>query len=257
MSVGKTLRLARILPRTGKTVIVPMDHGISAHFPELVNTRGLVSQFVENGADAVLLRRGSIMKTHDILAGRVGVIYQLGGSTPASSDELVLSSVEEASKMGADAVIYTIVLGHPQENEMLRRFGLVADAAQDAQLPLIGEAYIWDKSPKKNWEMLRDSTRVLSEEGADLVKTYFIGAPSTFKEVIEYSLVPVVAAGGPKVDSPLKLLKFVEDIMKAGACGVAIGRNVWQSKNPGKTVKAISSIVKEDKTAQAALKHLQ
>ena len=259
LSVGKKLRLSRIIPPAGKTVIVPIDHGIEAHYKELEDPRKLVSEFLEGGADALLMRRGTLKQTYDLIAGRAGVLYRLSGATGTSPDVLdqgIASSIPEALKLGADAVIFTLVVGHPRENEMYRMFGELADTADKYEIPLLGEADIWDKAKGEKWELLRQGVRSLSEEGADVVKSYFPPEPQRFKDIISYSLVPVVAAGGPKVDDPKEVLKFVKQVMDAGAAGTSIGRNIWQYRSPAKIVRAMSLIVKQGKSVEEAARAL-
>ncbi len=259
LSIGKKLRLSRIIPPEGKTVIVPIDHGIEAHYRELENPRKLVSEFIDGGADAILMRRGTLKQTYDLVAGRAGVVYRLSGATGTSPDVLdqgVASSVPEALKLGADAVIFTLVVGYPNENKMYQTFGELADVADRYEIPLVGEADIWDKAKGEKWELLRQGVRSLSEEGADVVKSYFPPEPQHFRDIVRYSLVPVVAAGGPKVDDPKEALKFVKQVMDAGAAGTSVGRNIWQYKSPSKIVRAMSHIVKHGKSVEEAARAL-
>jgi DhnA family fructose-bisphosphate aldolase class Ia len=259
LSVGKKLRLSRIVPSGGKTVIVPIDHGIEAHFKELENPRKLVSEFVEGGADALLMRRGTIKQTYDLFAGKAGLLCRVSGATGTSPDVLdqrLESSISEAVRLGADAVIFTLVVGHPKENDMFQMFGELSDMADDLEVPLVGEADVWDKAQGEKWELLRQGVRTIGEEGADLVKSYFPPEPQHFKDIVRYSLVPVVAAGGPKVDDPKEVLKFVKNVMDAGAVGTSIGRNVWQYKSPAKMIKAMSLIVKQGKSIEEAARAL-
>ncbi len=207
----------------------------------------------------MLMRRGTIKKTYDLFAGKAGLLYRVAGATGTSPDVLdqgMESSIPEAVRLGADGVIFTLVVGHPHENEMFRMFGELSDEADDWRIPLVGEADIWDKAKGEKWELLRQGVRTLSEVGADLVKSYFPPEPEHFKDIIRYSLVPVVAAGGPKVDDPKEVLKFVKKVIDAGAVGSSIGRNVWQYRNPAKMVKAMSLVVKEGKSVEEAARAL-
>jgi len=258
--IGKEIRLRRIIGIEGKTVIVPMDHGIEAYFKELENPNELVAEIVKGGADALLMRRGLVKKTYNLITGKVGLIYRVSGATgtsPDVSDQRLLSTVTEALKFGADAVVFTIVVGHPHENDMLQVYGTLSDLAEDWGMPLIGEVDTWEKASGDKWELLRQGVRVVSEEGADLVKSYFPPETEHFRDIIRYSLVPVVAAGGPKFNNPRDFLTFVRNVMDAGAIGVATGRNIWQYENPRKMVEAVSSIVKQGKSVEDALKVLQ
>jgi fructose-bisphosphate aldolase / 2-amino-3,7-dideoxy-D-threo-hept-6-ulosonate synthase len=256
--VGKKIRLARIMP-SNRSVIVPIDHGIEAYYPELEDPSKLVREFVEAKADAILLRRGTLFKVQDIIAGKIGIVYRVTGATGTTadpSDQMLISSVAEALRDGADCLVYTITIGHPKENEMFRRFGVLSDEAHEYEIPLMGEIEPWSKSTENKAELLRQGTRSLCEEGADLMKCYFPEDLDYYKKIVRYSLVPVVAAGGAKMNSGREVLEFVKRVMDAGAIGTSIGRNIWQYKEPKKMIQAISKVVKEGASVDDALKAL-
>jgi DhnA-type fructose-1,6-bisphosphate aldolase and related enzymes len=239
ISVGKKLRLARILRENGRTIIVPIDHGIENYYGELEDPRKLVKEFLEGEIDAILLRRGTLFKVCDLIAGKVGVIYRISGATGTSDvfDQRIISSVDAALKHGADAIIYSVVIGHPKENDMFQMFGELSDKAREFEIPIIGEVDVWAEAKGDRFELIRQGVRALSEEGADIVKSYFPNEFDSFKKIIRYSLSPVVAAGGPKLSNPIKVLEFVKQVIDAGAVGTSIGRNIWQYEKPSKMIK--------------------
>jgi len=256
--IGKKIRLARIMP-SNRSVIVPIDHAIEAYYPELEDPSKLVREFVEAKADAILLRRGTLFKVQDIVAGKIGIVYRVTGATGTAadpSDQMLISSVGEALRDGADCLVYTITIGHPKESEMFRRFGVLSDEAHEYEIPLMGEIEPWSKSSENKAELLRQGTRSLCEEGADLMKCYFPEDLDYYKKIVRYSLVPVVAAGGAKMNSARDVLEFVKRVMDAGAIGTSIGRNIWQYKEPKKIIQAISKVVKEGASVDDALKAL-
>jgi len=106
-------------------------------------------------------------------------------------------------------------------------------------------------------EMVMHAARVGAELGADVIKTNYTGDPDTFKDVIRSCPVPVIIAGGPKMDTDAEVLKMVEDAISAGASGVSIGRNIFQHENPTKMTIAISKIVHEGATAAEAMEMLK
>jgi len=256
--IGRSIRLARVMPSNG-SVIVPIDHGIEAYYPELEDPSRLVREFVEAKADAILLRRGTLFRVHDILAGKAGIVYRITGATGTSTDpadQMLVSSVDEAMRDGADCLVYTITMGHPNEHEMFRRFGILSDEAHEHEIPIMGEVEPWSKSTANKAELIRQGTRSLCEEGADLMKCYFPGEVDYYRNIVKYSLVPVVAAGGVKMNTGREVLEFVKRVMDAGAKGTSIGRNIWQYKEPKKMINAISKVVKESASVDEALKAL-
>ena len=121
MTVGKEIRLKRLI-RNNRTIIVPVE----GYYRELEDPSFVVREIVKGGADGILLRRGSVLRTYNLFAGRLSLVYRVSGATGTSGDlgdQRLLSSVVEAIKFGADAVVYTIILGHPKENDMFQARG--------------------------------------------------------------------------------------------------------------------------------------
>jgi DhnA family fructose-bisphosphate aldolase class Ia len=100
---------------------------------------------------------------------------------------------------------------------------------------------------------MRVAVRVASEEGADFIKTWYTGDPSSFSKVVDYSLVPVLIAGGPKAENERDVLEMVRGAMDAGAAGIAMGRKIWQSPDPAGMVRALAAIIREGASVDDAL----
>ena len=252
--IGKRIRMRRILPENG-TVIVPIDHAIEAYYPELEEPDRLAREFVEAKADAVLVRRGTLFRIYGTVAGKMGIVYRVTGGTGTSADpsyQVLVSSVKEALRLGADAIVDTVTIGHPKEHEMFHSFGMLSDEAREHELPLLGETELWSKTTENKAELTRQGVRILGEEGADLVKCYFPDDLDYYSKIVKHSLVPVIAAGGSKMNSGREVLEFVKHVMDAGSVGTCIGRNIWQNSEPKKMIKAISRIVKEHATVNEA-----
>lgn len=261
---GKAVRLGRILNReTGTTVIVPMDHGPEGWWQPLEDMRTLVRDSVKGGADAILLRRGPAKLLADEYAGKAGLVLRVGCAPSVRSDpipfEALTSSVEEAVRLGADAIVYTSFLGAGREPESSRNFGILSDACDEWGMPLVGEVLLL-KGPTVptpyDPEQIRIAARYAADEGADIVKVNYTGDTESFRKVVKYCPVPAIIAGGESGGSDLDVLKMIEDAMRAGAKGICIGRNIWNRKNTCMMVKAAASIVKNNLTAEKALKIL-
>jgi DhnA family fructose-bisphosphate aldolase class Ia len=256
--VGRKIRLARIMP-FNRSVIVPIDHAVEGYYSELENPSVLVKEFVEARATAVLVRRGMLFKVQDIVAGRVGIIYRVSGATGTSADpadQMLISTVGEAMRDGADCLVYTITIGHPHEHEMFRQFGILTDEAHENEMPIMGEVEAWSKTKEDRAELIRQGTRSLSEEGADMMKCYLPEDVDYYSKIVKYSLAPVVAAGGAKMNTGRDVLEFVKRVMDAGAIGTSIGRNIWQYHEPKKMIRAISKIVIEGTSVAEGLREL-
>ena len=259
METGKKRRLKRIFRDDGRTVIVPMDHGVtSGPVKGLVNMEEIVNQLLKGEVDAVVLHRG-IAKHVDV--GKAGLIVHLSGITklgPDPNNKVQVCSVEEALRIGADAVSVHINMGAQQEDKMLVKLGRVADDCDKYGVPLL--AMMYPRGPKIQnehaVEVVAHAARLGAELGADVIKTNYTGDIETFKEVVQGCPVPVIIAGGPKAETVREVLQMVYDSIKAGGSGLSIGRNVFQHENPTLMVKALSAIVHHDASVKEALKVL-
>ena len=248
--IGKIIRLERIIDRnSGKTVIIPMDHGVTVGPVQgLEDMRTTVSKVVKGGANAILMHKGIVRAGHRGAGKDVGLIIHLSGSTSLSPDpnakELVCT-VEEAIKLGADAVSVHINLGAQTDKEMLRQLGYISSQCLQWQMPLVAMMYTRGPKIKNEYDVnnTKHAARVAAELGADIVKVVYTGSPETFAEVVQGCPVPVVIAGGPKMNSDKDIFQMVAGALKAGAAGLSIGRNAFQHKNPEKMVKALCKMV--------------
>jgi class I fructose-bisphosphate aldolase len=262
--IGKKIRLERIIDRNShKTVIIPMDHGVTVGPIEgLADMRDAVSKVVAGGANAILMHKGIVRAGHRGTGRDVGLIIHLSGGTAMSPDpnakELVCT-VEEAIKLGADAVSVHINLGAETDNVMLRQLGYISERCLVWQMPLI--AMMYTRGPKikdeYNVDNVKHAARVAAELGADIVKVVYTGSVESFAEVVNGCTVPVVIAGGAKMDSDEDIFKMVEDALKAGAEGISIGRNAFQHKSPTRMVQALSKMVHSGASIEEAIATLK
>ena len=262
MEIGKRIRLERIINRrSGNTVIVPLDHGVSmGPIDGIVDLRKTINGVAEGGANAVVVHKGVVAFGHRGYGKDVGLIVHLSASTklaPDPNEKVLVTTVEEAIKLGADAVSVHINVGSNTEADQLMKLGKISRDCREWGMPLLAMMY-----PRGNGLNQFDekavalAVRVGAELGADIVKTNFTGSVESFRKVVKGSPVPVVVAGGEKMESTEDILKMVDMAMEAGASGVAIGRNIFQAKNPVKMTEAISMIVHENASWDEALEHL-
>ena len=262
--IGKEIRLERIIDRNSRnTVIIPMDHGVTVGPIEgLANMRTTVAKVVAGGANAILMHKGMVRAGHRGTGKDVGLIIHLSAGTSISPDpnakELVCS-VEEAIKLGADAVSVHINLGAETDKEMLAQLGFVSERCLEWQMPLIAMMYTRGPKIKDEFDVknVKHAARVGVELGADIVKVPYTGSTESFTEVVQGCPVPVVIAGGPKMDSDEDIFKMVEGSLQAGASGLSIGRNAFQHEKPDKIVQALSKMVHKGASVAEAVKTLQ
>jgi predicted phospho-2-dehydro-3-deoxyheptonate aldolase len=247
---GRQIRMNRIMERD-KAVIIPMDHGTSeGPISGLENMNKTVPDIVNGGATAILVHKGILKSLNQV--PNCGVILHMSASTKLSSDpdhKVLVASVEEAVFFGADCVsVHVNCGGGDAEPQMLKDLGEVAGDCEKYQMPLLAMMYPRGKNVKDKLdpEAIALVARIGGELGADLVKTPYTGDIDSFRKVVRGCPVPVVIAGGPKCETELEVLQMVKGAIEAGACGVSLGRNAFQYKNPTAMVKALRAIIIED-----------
>jgi len=263
MISGKRVRIERIMDRgDGRTIIVPMDHGLAAGPIEgITNMADAVDKVVLGGANAVLMHKGSVSQAHRGHGKDVGLIVHLNGSTSLSPDpneKVMVASVEQAIKLGADAVSVHINVGAKTEADMLSDLGMVAESCDEWGMPLLAMMYPRGPGIKDPFslEVVSHAARVGAELGADIVKTNYTGDIATFEKVVEGVGIPVLIAGGEKAKNETEVLKTVKDSVEAGGSGVAMGRNIFQAGNPTNMVKALDAVIHGNKSIEEARKLL-
>lgn len=262
--IGKQIRLERIINRdTGKTIIVPMDHGVSVGPVEgLIDMKAIIDDVATGGANAIVMHKGLVRAGHRGGGKDVGLIVHLSGSTALTTNpnaKTLVCTLEEAIKIGADAVSIHVNIGNDTEQEMLQDFGAITQSAMEWGMPLLAMIYPRGEKIKDEHDVavVRHAARLGAELGADIVKVNYTGSPETFREVVEGCPVPVVIAGGPKMDSDRDILTMVKNAIDAGGRGVSIGRNVFQHRTPAKMVGAFDMIIHQNASVEEALDHLR
>ena len=261
--IGKQIRIERIMDRrTNRTVIVPMDHGVTlGPIPGLIDMGKTVDLVASGGANAVVGHLGLALHGHRGYGRDIGLILHLSASTSlglSPNRKVLVNSVERAIKMGADGVSVHINIGSEDESSMLSDLGMVSQMCIEWGMPLLAMMYARGPKIKDETDVnaVKIAARVGAELGADIVKTSYTGDPESFREVVEGCPVPVVIAGGSKL-SDFDTLRMIEGAMKAGAAGLSVGRNVFQHRDPTKIVRVIYKMVHNGYTVEEGLKELE
>ncbi|RLE78736.1 MAG: fructose-bisphosphate aldolase, partial [Thermoprotei archaeon] len=230
--------------------------------PGIENLRVTVSKIVEADIDAVMVTPGMLRHVYEEVIGRVGVVARIDGTGttkgPDHTDDRLISSVDTAVKMGADAVSIMVYIGCEREADQLEKMGLVADICESYGMPLLSEVipskpYLEDPySP----EAVAYCSRIGAEYGSDVIKTYYTGDPESFKYVTSRVPIPIVVLGGPKKETIKDFLSMVKGAVEGGGKGVAVGRNIFQYKDPTQMAQAVSEIVHKGRSVEEVMEEV-
>jgi DhnA family fructose-bisphosphate aldolase class Ia len=268
VSLGKTIRLKRVIDPAGVAIICALDHGMTS--PEfldpLADVRARAGEAVSGGANVLMLSKGMsrfaepAFRPDTALALLLSASAQPGLGRP---EVVAVAEVEEAGRLGADAVVLFVALGGEDEAEMIERVGEVGEACEREGVPFIAEAEfpttyaaVEDLATEYGFEYLRRNVRLCAELGADIVKTNWPGDGERFASLVAAAGgVPLVLAGGSRI-SDEELLARMEAAMAAGAIGCSVGRNVFMHERPEAITRALARVIRERRSAEDALAEL-
>lgn len=249
-SFGAKLRLERIdRDSDGRMMIVPLDHSV-ADGPVTPDDSldDLIGELADARVDAVVLHKGTVRHLNPKLFVNTSLIVHLSASTAHAPDpdaKYLVTSVEAALRLGADAVSVHVNMGSQQEAEQIADLARTAEETERWGVPLL--AMMYARGPQidnaSDPELVRHSATLAADLGADLVKVSYPGSASAMADVVRACPIPVLVAGGPPVDDKRELLKRVADTVRAGAAGVAMGRNIFQHPTPGRLAREIGDVV--------------
>lgn len=246
--------------RNGRGILLAYDQGLE-HGPTDFNERNVDPAFVMKLAvtgafNGVVFQKGLAENYYD---GRVPLILKVNGKTNLVRGEPVarqICSVERASELGAKAIGYTIYAGSAHESIMLEEFGRIQEEAHKLKMAAItwvyprGEAVKNDTAP----EIVAYAARTGLEVGADAIKIKYTGEIESFRWAVKSAgKAKVFMSGGPKAATEIDFLTQVRGALDAGATGLAVGRNVWQSSDPIRTARALYKLVIENRSVEEAL----
>ncbi len=247
------INLNKILKK-GKALYLAYDqgleHGPSTDFNDKNVNPSYIIEIAKKGKfQGVIFQKGIAEKYRaEIKKSKIPLILKLNGKTSLYKGEPIarqLCSVKEAIQLGATAVGYTIYIGSSHEAFMMSEFEKIEEEAHSKGLPLILWVYPRGKAIKSDTsrEIMSYATRVGLELGADIVKIKYNGNPKDLQWTVKAAgKTKVVVAGGQPIEEK-NLLKQVSSIMRTGAIGLAVGRNIWQNLHPLNITKKIQEII--------------
>jgi len=253
MDWGRRHRLSRIFdPRSGRTNMLAVDHGYFLGPTAGMEEPAVAIPPLAPYADALMATRGLLRNTIDPAIVRSIVLRASGGPSivgPALEDEAITTSVEDALRINAAAVTTQVFVGTPFERQSIANLALLVNEAGRYELPVLGVTAVGKELGHQDARYIKLAVRICAEIGADFVKTYYTDG---FEEVVRSAMVPVVIAGGKKLETERDALQMAHDAIAAGAAGIDFGRNVWQSPHPVAMIRALRSIVHDDASVDEA-----
>lgn len=255
MSWGKRNRLGGIVQPNGRALMLAIDHG---YF--MGPTRGM--EVPANALAPLLPYADSVMLSPGILNTSVPPAFQggkvlraSGGNTildeDMSNEELILTAAQ-AIALNASAVAVSIYVGAEHQHQSLMNLAHAINDAAPYGLPVLGVTAVGKAMKEKATDkrFLALSCRIAAEFGADMVKTYYCEG---FEEVVAKTPVPIVIAGGRKLDTYEDILRLCHSAIERGAVGVDMGRNIWQSEHPAAVIQGVRGIVHDGLSVAEAL----
>jgi DhnA family fructose-bisphosphate aldolase class Ia len=257
----KELRLRRLFGKDQRSVIIAFDHAaFMGNIPGLEDPGKLLRTLTQTGVDSVITTIG-VAKRFRSDFGSLGLILRVDGGSSAKSPKTgelaVTVTVEDAVRLGADAVICMGMIGFPEEPSSIQNLAALSAEADLWNIPLVAEMLVKGEQKEPTVEEIGFAMRVGVELGADLIKTSIALPVDRFQKVLQTCYRPVVILGGAKVDDEAALLTTVQQAVQAGAAGVAIGRNVWQHPNPAGMCRALVALVHGGASVSQALAEIK
>jgi putative autoinducer-2 (AI-2) aldolase len=258
MEWGMANRMHRMFnPVSGNSVMVAVDHGyFMGPTRRLENARATIAPLLPY-ADALGVTRGLLRHSVDPTTTTPILLRVSGGVTVLKDDlshEAIVTSMEEAVRLNVSAVALSVFVGAPNEHESLVHLSQLIDAGEACGMPVMSITAVGKELEKRDARYLALACRVSAELGARMVKTYYC---DNFEKVVEGCPVPVVCAGGPKLDTDRAALELAHGAIEAGAHGLDMGRNIWQSDHPVAMLKSLRAVVHEKATVKEALELLE
>ncbi len=254
MDWGMRNRLSRIIkPDTKRTVMLAADHGYFLGPLTKLEDPGKTLKPLMPYADALMITRGVTRSVIDPLS-EIPIVLRVSGGVsivgPALSDEGIATSVKDAVRLNASAMALSIFVGTDHERQTLLNLTKLVDEGNEYGIPVLAVTAVGKELEKRDARYLGLCCRMAAEFGASFVKTYYC---DDFHKVSEGCPVPLVIAGGPRMDTELDAMTMAHNAIQEGASGVDMGRNIWQSENPVAMIRAIRSVVHDDYTPKEAL----
>ena len=242
-----------IKPETGRSVMLACDHGyFMGPTRRLENPRKTIEPLIRF-ADTLSVTRGILRNSVDP-KWDTPILLRVSGGTSVLHDDLsdegITTSMKEAVRLNVAAVSLSIFVGTDHEKQTLLNLAKLVDEGEEYGMPVMAITAVGKELDKRDSRYLSLACRIAAEIGVHIVKTYYC---EDFSKVVNGCPVPLVVAGGPKLNSEADVFQLAHDAIEQGAVGVDMGRNIWQNDNPVAMIKAIRAVVHENVSVREAM----
>lgn len=252
MDWGMKNRMSKIIrPEDGRCVMLAVDHGYFLGPTERLENPSRTIKPLLPYADSLMLTRGALRTSVNPSTNVPIVLRVSGGSSIIGEDlsnESIITSVEDAMKLNASCLAFSIFVGSKYEHQTLTSLAKLVDEGERFGIPILAVTAV-GKEMGKDYRYLALACRIAAELGAHLIKTYYC---DNFQKVVEGCPVPVIIAGGKKLPNEIDALQLAYDAINNGAAGVDMGRNIWQSNYPVAMLKAVRAIIHKNSNVKEA-----
>lgn len=252
MDWGMKNRLSQLIQPDGHCLFLPIDHGYFQGPTRCLEEPGETIKPILSYCDALFVTRGVLRSAVDPALSKPIILRVSGGTSMVGKDlanEGLTTSIEEAIRLNVAAVGISVFIGSDYEKETLLNLGKLVNECERYGIPVMAVTAVGKELEKRDARYLGLCCRIAAEIGAKVVKTYWC---DNFEKVTGGCPVPVVMAGGPRVETEKEVFDFVYDGMQKGAIGVNLGRNIWQHQYPVAMIKALRAIIHENRSAEEA-----
>ena len=239
-------RFSKIIkPENGRCVMLAVDHGYFLGPTEKLEVPQKTIQPLLPYVDSIMLTRG-VLRTSVSPTYHVPIVLRVSGGTSIIGEDLsketIVTSMEDAIRLNVSCLALSIFIGSKYEHQTLSNLAALVDQGERYGIPILAVTAV-GKEMVRDARYLGLACRIAGELGAHVVKTYYC---EKFEKVIEGCPVPVIIAGGKKLEKEIDVLELTFNAIREGASGVDMGRNIWQSASPIAMIKAVKSIVHEN-----------
>ncbi len=253
MDWGLKNRLSRIIkPHNNRALMLAVDHGYFLGPTEkLENPKKVIAPLLRH-CDSLMLTRG-VQRTSVPAENDTPMVLRVSGGSSIIGEDLsqedITVSIQDAIRLNASALAMSVFVGSKYEYQTVVNLGKLVSEAEQYGIPVLAVTAV-GKELGKDARYLSLACRMAAEQGAHIVKTYYC---DNFEKVVESCPVPIIVAGGKKIPER-DALQLTYNAVKAGAVGVDMGRNIWQSEHPVAMIKATRAIIHQNANVDQAFK---